>query len=150
MEYIRPNMRTFGLNVCIGFFYCIGCMVVPWVAVYSQTWRTFLIFITLPLLIVLTFYFIVPESAQWLISRKRIDDSIRCFQRIAKMNGKTIPDTAIEDLKKYCELNISSQKTGHLIGLFKTPCLRRKICILIFKSLVSNFNLQYMVVQLAL
>lgn len=129
-------MRTFGLNVTIGVFYCIGCMVVPWVAVVSQTWRYFLFYISIPFLFVFTFYFMVPESAQWLISRNKVDDAIECFQRIAKINKKIVTDEAVQDLRKYCDANIhvSKQSQSNLFSLFRTPCLRRKVCILIFKS----------------
>jgi hypothetical protein len=35
MEYLRPDMRTLGLNMCIGLFYCVGTIAVPWVALVA-------------------------------------------------------------------------------------------------------------------
>lgn len=135
MEYIRPSMRTCGLNFCIGVFYCLSSMCVPWTAVLVGNWRNFLLTIAFPHLIVALFYLCVPESAQWLISKGRIDEAIQCFQRIAKVNKKIIDDDAIEGLRRYAQVHINVQKKHeNFFGLLKTPKLRRKTLILIFKS----------------
>lgn len=134
MEYVRPSLRTMGLNLCIGIFYCFSCMAVPWVAVLLKNWRYFLLTISLPHIIILSFYFIVPESAQWLISKKQITKAIECFKKIANINKKIINDKELYGLKMYYEKNIPSEKHENLYGLIKTPKLRRKTIILIFKS----------------
>lgn len=110
-------------------------MAVPWLAVLLQNWKTFLIVISFPHLSILTFYFLVPESAQWLISKGRTEEAIKCFKRIAKMNKKTINEKYIESLRQYCKDHITtSTRHESLLGLLKTPKLRRKTLILIFKS----------------
>ncbi|PSN44621.1 hypothetical protein C0J52_10017 [Blattella germanica] len=88
MEYMRPDMRTFGLNLCIGVFYCIGCVVSPWLALFSGDWRYFLFGISAPMLLVPALAFLLPESAGWLINKGRIEDAVLRFNRIAKINGK--------------------------------------------------------------
>ncbi|KAJ8951423.1 hypothetical protein NQ318_006852 [Aromia moschata] len=139
MEYIKPSLRTFGLNLCIGIFYCLSCMAVPWVAVLLGNWRLFLVFISIPHLFVLGFFCLVPESAQWLISKGRTDEAIECFTRIAKINRKTISVKAIEALKRYCSGHVSIKRTHEsFLGLLKTPKLRRKTLILVFKSMVMT------------
>lgn len=59
MEYVRPSMRTIGLNLCIGVFYCIGCVSVPLVAMALGTWRRFLLATSLPTTVVIGYYFVV-------------------------------------------------------------------------------------------
>jgi MFS transporter, OCT family, solute carrier family 22 (organic cation transporter), member 4/5 len=87
LEYISPRMRTFGLNLSIGVFYCLGSVITPWLAVLLGNWRYYLIATILPALIVPFFYFIIPESAQWLIAKRKLDKALVCYQRIAKFNG---------------------------------------------------------------
>lgn len=87
MEYVRPSTRTLGLNLCIGVFYCISSMLVPWTAVLLGSWQYFLLFLSVPMLTVLSFYYIVPESAQWLLSKGKLDEAISCFKRIAEVRG---------------------------------------------------------------
>ena len=100
MEYMRPNMRTFGLNLCIGIFYCLGCVVVPWIALVTGHWRTFLWGISAPMIVVPGFYFILPESARWLINKGRLQEAVICFNRIAAVNGRPhLPQSAVDKFK---------------------------------------------------
>lgn len=136
MEYIRPSMRTFGLNICIGIFYCIGSIVTPWIAVAVGTWKLFLLATAMPIIIVPVFYFILPESALWLISKRDVDGAIKCFQRVAKFNGRSLNKVDIEEFRDQCtELQSPvTESSASLLDLFKTPRLRRNTIILFFKS----------------
>jgi hypothetical protein len=98
MEYMRPDMRTVGLNVCIGLFYWLGCMVLPWVALLSGEWRHFLLYVSAPILLVIPYYWLLPESARWLIDKGRVTEAVRCFKRIAAFNGRGQLPTAAVDL----------------------------------------------------
>lgn len=136
MEYLRPSMRTFGLNICIGIFYSISCMMIPWLAAWVGHWRIFLIIVSLSNLPVLLFYLIVPESAQWLMSKGRIEEAIKCFKKIAKINKKVLHPKTIESLQDYSQehINNTEHRSENFLGLLKTPNLRRKTLILMYKS----------------
>lgn len=135
MEYIRPSMRTFGLNLCIGLFYCIGSMITPWIAVAVGNWKMYLVITSLPILLVPLFYLSVQESALWLISKNEIDKAIQCFERVAKFNRKELRPETIEQFRKSCsDSNHNRKETANLLDLFKTPRLRRNTLILFFKS----------------
>jgi MFS transporter, OCT family, solute carrier family 22 (organic cation transporter), member 4/5 len=138
MEYTAPRMRTIGLNLCIGVFYCLGSVVTPWLAVWLGNWRLYLIATIVPGLVVPLFYFIIPESAQWLISRKQTDKALVCYQKIAKFNRKNLDDNFAEDFRSVVqEINVKragEQENPSMIGLFRTPRLRRLTMILFFKS----------------
>ncbi|XP_077294654.1 solute carrier family 22 member 13-like [Arctopsyche grandis] len=136
MEYVRPSMRTMGLNLCIGVFYCIGCVAVPLVAMALGTWRRFLMATSLPITVVLGYYFVVPESAQWLVSRGRAEEAAQCFKTIAKINGRQLSSSTLDAFIESSKETKSSNKSPSLLGLFATPRLRKKTCILIFKSMV--------------
>lgn len=136
MEYMRPSMRTLGLSICIGIFYCLGSMGVPWIAVLVGNWRTFLLVTALPLGLVPLFYFVVPESAQWLISKQKYDKAVACLKRVAKINGRQIDDSVYEQFIEDCKISQKNLQTSkqNMLGLFKTPRLRRNTFILFFKS----------------
>lgn len=138
IEYIAPRMRTVGLNLCIGIFYCFGSVISPWIAVWLGNWQLYLIATIAPALIVPLFYFVIPESAQWLISKNKVDKALVCYQRIAKFNQKELGEDFISDFKS-CVSDINSkrafeEKNPSVIALFKTPRLRRLTMILFFKS----------------
>lgn len=135
MEYIRPSMRTFGLNLCIGLFYCLGSMITPWIAVAVGHWHMYLLVTSLPILLVPTFYFYVQESALWLISKNEVEKAIKCFEQVAKHNRRVLlPDTLNEFRKDCSNLNLNQKDTANLLDLFKTPRLRKSTLILFFKS----------------
>lgn len=135
MEYLRPSMRTFGLNICIGIFYCLASVAVPWTAMLLTSWRSFLIFISIPHAFVALFYIVVPESAQWLVSRGRIEEAINCLQRVAKTNKKQISEEVLSGFRNYIDVHLRKKvENKSFFALMKTPKLRRKTCILIFKS----------------
>lgn len=133
-------MRTIGLNLCIGVFYCIGSVVTPWVAVLLSTWKSYLLYTSLPIAAVPLFYFILPESAHWLISKGDIEGAIVCYRRVARYNGKTLDNNTIEHFREIfqieklkCNAEFSRKSPG-LLDLFKTKRLRRMTLILFFKS----------------
>lgn len=131
-------MRTFGLNLVMGIFYCMGSMITPWIAVYLQSWKLYLTYTALPFAVIPFFYFVLPESAQWLISKKDIDGAIVMFRRVAKMNGKVLDEKTIDEFRRYqknkLEKSPDTDSTPSLWSLFKTPRLRRLTLILFFKS----------------
>lgn len=146
-------MRTFGLNLCIGIFYCLGSVITPWIAVYLGSWKLYLIYTSMPIAIVPFFYFILPESAQWLISKNDIEGAIVCFRRVARFNGRTLDNDTIEMFRAHHKETMLKQRGSRLgangeegdidafkpvkatlFGLFKTKRLRRHTLILFFKS----------------
>lgn len=109
---------------------------IPWLATWVGHWRIFLTIVSLSNLLVLLFYLIVPESAQWLMSKGRIEEAIECFKKIAKINKKVLHGKAIESIQDYSQqhINNTEHKSENFLGLLKTPNLRRKTLILMYKS----------------
>lgn len=139
LEYIAPRMRTLGLNLCIGVFYCLGSVATPWIAVWLGNWKLYLLATIIPALVVPSFYFILPESAEWLISKNRVDQALVCYKRIAKYNRRELDEEFIENFRNVAtdinEKRIKSNEMNpSLLALFKTPRLRRLTLILFFKS----------------
>ncbi|XP_065355054.1 organic cation transporter-like protein [Calliphora vicina] len=137
MEYLRPSLRTVGLSICIGLFYCLGSMSAPWIAVLMHSWRGFLLATSIPLITVPLFYFVVPESVQWLISKQKYDKAVECLQRVAKINGKVVDESIYNEFIEECKRSqLHTKVAPNLWGLFATPRLRRNTLILFFKSMV--------------
>jgi MFS transporter, OCT family, solute carrier family 22 (organic cation transporter), member 4/5 len=138
LEYVAPRMRTIGLNLCIGVFYCLGSVLTPWLAVWLGNWKLYLIASIVPAFIVPSFYFIIPESAQWLISRNQLDKALICYQKIAKFNQKELDESFTVDFRSVVmeinEKRAAEDENPSVIALFKTPRLRRLTLILFFKS----------------
>lgn len=122
-------------------------MVTPWIAVYLGSWKSYLIYTSLPIAVVPFFYFILPESAQWLISKNDIEGAIVCYRRVARFNGRILDNDTIDSFRAfYHNQALKYPRTARgpgLLDLFKTKRLRRNTLILFFKSLVelNSYNL---------
>lgn len=138
LEYIKPSMRTLGLNLVVGLFYCLGLVFTPWLAVVAGNWQRYLTMTSLPILSISLFYFIIQESAQWLVTRNDLDGAIRRLRNVAKFNGKKVSDEDFNEFRKYCEKQRikDGDKQSNLIDMFKTPRMRKHTLILFFKSMV--------------
>lgn len=139
LEYLRQSSRTFGLNLCIGIFYCLGSVLTPLIALQIGEWRLFLEATAIPLLVVPSFWFILPESIHWLVAAKKPERALDMLTKVAKFNGKVLPDKFTEEFKDAYENYSNERAKGNgaqetLCGLFRTPRLRKNMLILFFKS----------------
>ncbi|XP_030373515.1 organic cation transporter protein [Scaptodrosophila lebanonensis] len=141
LEYIRPSMRTLGLNMAVGLFYCMGLVVTPWLAVWAGHWKIYLACTSLPILLVTLYYFVVQESAQWLVTRNDIDGAIKRLKRVAKFNGCRVTQAEFDEFRRHCQITREMQggddkKHATLLDMFRTPRMRKNTLILFFKSMV--------------
>lgn len=137
LEYIRPSMRTLGLNLGVGLFYCLGLVFTPWIAVVAGHWQYFLATTSIPLLSVVLFYFMISESAQWLVTRNDVEGAIKRLKRVARFNGKTVSEDDFDEFRTYCEKSKrKTEEKSNIIDMFRTPRLRKHTLILFFKSMV--------------
>ncbi|XP_017112390.1 organic cation transporter protein-like [Drosophila elegans] len=138
-EYLSPQHRTFGLNIILGVFYCIGLIISPWMAIWLGNWRSYLWAASLPALGMLIYPFCLHESAEWLLTKGKFDKAVSNLRSIAKFNGRRVEDSVfVEFVKHYREKLQSSQKTSsdNFVGMLRTPRLRKFTIILLIKSMI--------------
>ena len=85
------------------------------------------------------YYFLVQESAQWLITRNDIDGAIKRLKRVAKFNGADVSQQEFDEFRKHCEIHHEEQggdnrKGDSIKDMFRTPRMRKHTIILFFKS----------------
>ncbi|XP_049806806.1 organic cation transporter protein-like [Schistocerca nitens] len=112
MEYMGERWRTAGLNATVGAFYGVG-----------------------PLL-----FLLLPESARWLLQAGRPQRAAACYRSVAAANGRLrhLPHDLVERLQEmsYKITAEAAETSASVFGLLKTPVLRRRTLILVFKSMV--------------
>ncbi|XP_043654515.1 organic cation transporter protein [Drosophila teissieri] len=146
LEYVSPSLRNVGLNTVLGSFYCLGLIGACWLAVWVGHWRLFLACSSVPLLLVTLFYFLVQESAQWLVTRNDVDGAIRRLERVAKINRRQVADEDFREFRSYCEQHYrkDNDKEEHakLLDMLKTPRMRSTAfkLLLIFIIIVPCYN----------
>ncbi|XP_055905520.1 solute carrier family 22 member 13-like [Eupeodes corollae] len=144
-EYIRPSKRTFGLNIIPGIFYCLGLVMIPWMAVSMGNWRNFLFLESIPIATVVFYAFFLCESAQWLITRQDYEGAVKCLKHVAKFNRRTVEESVFDEFEKYCRNTIQKcidekHIDDNFFGMFKTPRLRKITIILLIKSMIITIS----------
>ncbi|XP_059183087.1 solute carrier family 22 member 13-like isoform X2 [Centropristis striata] len=105
-----------------------GLMTLSGIAYLIRNWRILQFVLFSPLVVVLViFYWILPESARWLITQGRKKEAIKEVRRAAKVNGRTVP----EDLLDKLEVGDTS-KRGSMLDLFRISYLRKRALIMSF------------------
>ncbi|XP_016935724.3 organic cation transporter-like protein [Drosophila suzukii] len=144
-EYLSPKSRTFGLNIILAIFYCFGLMTSPWAAIWIGNWRRYLWLASLPALGVLIYPFLICESAQWLLTKKKYDEAVACLKKVAKFNGRLVEETIFDEFVKYYreraqrEYKLNGQEDTFL-AMLKTPRLRRFTMTLLLKSVIITLS----------
>ncbi|XP_078071222.1 organic cation/carnitine transporter 2-like isoform X2 [Mustelus asterias] len=75
------------LGVCM--FYAIGYIILPIFAYYIRNWRMLLLALTIPEVLYIPFWWLIPESPRWLITQGRVTEAEKIVQDFAKKNGIT-------------------------------------------------------------
>ncbi|XP_060621215.1 solute carrier family 22 member 4 [Anolis sagrei] len=104
------------LGVCI--FFAIGYMLLPLFAYFIRDWRMLLLALTLPGVLCVPLWWIIPESPRWLISQGRFEEAEVIIRKAAAKNGVPAPavifdSTEVQDLK--------TRQQSMILDLFRTP-----------------------------
>lgn len=68
-------------------------------AMYVHNFRSVIQIFSIPGLLIILYFWILPESVRWLLVTGRIDRAIRTLKRIAKCNGRELSERSIEMIK---------------------------------------------------
>lgn len=140
MEMVGPSMRLFAGVVAMMFF-SLGYMLTAAFAYFITDWRWLQIGLTLPGVLFLCYYWFIPESARWLLSKKRKAEAVDIIEKAAKENRVTIPqevyDNLIEDTLEQKPKD-ENEKEPTVLDLFRYPNLRNKSLLIFFSWFVNS------------
>merc|ERR1711953_1302080 len=141
MEIVSPELRT-PFGIMTQFPFAIGVCILPLVAYFIRDWNHLQLAISLPCLVLTSYYWFMPESPRWLIQARKFTEAKAVLTEAAKENGKTIPDSAefLEMIKSLEEKKDTVEATSetstfsekfatafHEIKLlFATPQMRKR------------------------
>lgn len=101
-------------------------MILSGIAYVIRNWRILQLVLFSPLVLVLgIFYWILPESARWLITQGRKEEAIKEIRRAAKVNGRKVP----EDLLDKLDAEVTS-KRQNMLDIFRISYLRKRALVM--------------------
>ncbi|KAM4606047.1 solute carrier family 22 member 13-like [Polymixia lowei] len=124
-EWTGTSKRSF-VTICAHSFFSVGLMVMSGIAYFIRNWRILHLVLSSPLVLTLgVFYWILPESARWLVTQGRQDEAREQVRRAAKVNGRQVPEALLDKLEAE-----GTSKTGNMLDLFRLSYLRKRVIIM--------------------
>ncbi|XP_022209403.2 organic cation transporter-like protein [Drosophila obscura] len=148
MEMVGPAKRLYA-GIFVMMFFSVGFMLTAAFAYFIHDWRWLQIGLTLPGLIFMCYYWIIPESARWLLSKGRKECAIANMQKAARFNRVDITPEVLSALldegsgpadKQQMDLDKDKKKEPlpSVWDLFCYPNLRRKTLLIFLDWLVTS------------
>ncbi|NWI30581.1 S22A3 protein, partial [Sula dactylatra] len=142
-EIVGSEQRIIGIVIQI--FFTLGIMILPGIAYLIPTWQGIQLAISLPNFLFLLYYWVVPESPRWLLTRKKGEKALKIMHDIAKHNGKYLSP-------HYSEITITNEEVSNpsFLDLVRTPQMRRNTLILMYAWFTSALTYQGLVMRLGI
>ncbi|XP_021246964.1 solute carrier family 22 member 3 isoform X2 [Numida meleagris] len=142
-EIVGSDQRIVGIVIQI--FFTLGIMILPGIAYLVPTWQGIQLAISLPNFLFLLYYWVVPESPRWLLTRKKGEKALKIMHDIAKHNGKYLSP-------HYSEITVSNVEVTNpsFLDLVRTPQMRRNTLILMYAWFTSALIYQGLVMRLGI
>lgn len=144
IEMVGPQHRVL-CTIVLNIGYSIGLVALAGIVYIVRDWRYLSLAVSVPLLLLYSCFFVLPESPRWLIATGNFKKAAKIMKTMAKFNGKTIPDDYEQVLRQKLQRPIQQQVTSPVIDedeptfatigmldLFKSPNMRAKTLIITF------------------
>ncbi|XP_017013579.1 organic cation transporter protein [Drosophila takahashii] len=97
IELVGPKRRVLACSV-ITVFYAVGEVLLAMSAKAFSDWRILLRITYTPSLILLAYFWILPESVRWLLSQGKEERAKNILRRAASVNKRELPETMLDKL----------------------------------------------------
>ncbi|XP_063902776.1 organic cation transporter protein-like [Zophobas morio] len=124
MEIVGLEWRT-TIGIIYQIPFNIGHLLLPLFSYFLRDWRYFQLAISLPSVVLISYYWILPESPRWLLTVGKKEKAIKLLEKAAHRN-KLPTESIKEDVYNYMQKNeISEEKQGgNIMDLVRTPTMR--------------------------
>lgn len=151
-EICGPKFRA-PFGILTQFPFGIGAAIMPLIAYFVREWMKLQLCISVPCVCLLSYYWFVPESPRWLISKGRFDEALKILKGGAKTNKMTMPpDNEILDMMEKVKQQSEEDEEEaanpttlgekaldafkEIINLVRTPEMRKRTLNVFFSWLV--------------
>uniref|UniRef100_A0A3Q3SNH7 Solute carrier family 22 member 3 n=1 Tax=Mastacembelus armatus TaxID=205130 RepID=A0A3Q3SNH7_9TELE len=141
--------RTVG--ILYQMFFSIGLLILPPLAYFIAEWRWLQVVITAPYILMLSYYWFIPESPRWLLSQKKTSKAVKITEDMAKENKMTLPKKEPADYTTLTGDTADSDSTSaSFLDLIRTPKMRKHTLILSYNWFTSAVVYQGLVMRLGI
>ncbi|KRK01260.1 uncharacterized protein Dyak_GE20524, isoform B [Drosophila yakuba] len=134
LEYVGPKYRTLVANLSLALFYCPFTMLMPWIALSAGNWRRFSSFTSLPIVLAMFSFFLLPESARWLVSVGQIDKAMEILKNVIEVNKKYVSQEVLDLFEASCTQFYKEELNGRdftVCSIFRGKRMARYMILMI-------------------
>ncbi|XP_078000073.1 organic cation transporter protein-like [Glandiceps talaboti] len=144
-EVVGPTKRTACGMVMMAFF-SIGYMLLALFAYLIRTWWILQLVLTVPSILFVSYWWVLPESPRWLLSVGKKKEALTVIRKMAKVNKVSLPDDvingswkpSIEDEPKKSEEVVEIRSRFLIFEIFRLSNMRKKTLILMYNWTVNT------------
>lgn len=137
LETVGPSKRIW-TGMFVQIFFAIGEMYLAFVAYLIRDWKWINLACALPCVIYLSYWWFIPESPRWLISKGRLDESKKILEKVAKVNRRHIPAHLYKpSTEKKKDEQDPHAKLWHILA---RPVLLKRTLILMFNWMIVSMT----------
>ncbi|XP_069129266.1 organic cation transporter protein-like isoform X2 [Argopecten irradians] len=126
VELVGPSKRKYA-GIIIAFFFSIGLMVLAGVSYLVRHWYYISIICSTPAAFFLLYWWLIPESLRWLLSKGKYEKANAIIQKAAKVNKVKIEKNVFEEEEK-----VQQEPTGTMWQLFSSRVLLLRTLVILF------------------
>ncbi|XP_064212411.1 LOW QUALITY PROTEIN: solute carrier family 22 member 3 [Tribolium castaneum] len=150
VELVGPKRRVL-ISTLLSSSYTLGEVFVAGLAWIFQDWRHVInghvikqlniisrlvnYFLYTPPLFLFVYFWIIPESIRWNLSKGKTDDAKNTLRQVASVNGKELSEHSLEKLFKVSQI----ESNDSFFDVFKTPILICRLVVCFFCWMTCSF-----------
>uniref|UniRef100_T1IXG3 Major facilitator superfamily (MFS) profile domain-containing protein n=1 Tax=Strigamia maritima TaxID=126957 RepID=T1IXG3_STRMM len=142
MEMLQPKMRD-NFGVLSSFGWLSGMALMAGICWIVGEWRHVQLALTLPSIIAFFYFWFIPESMRWLITKQKVDKAEELARKIAKFNKIELSANVRAQIELFCldcikKERYCSNRKYTFIDLVRTPVIRKYTLILAFVGFTAS------------
>jgi MFS family permease len=131
MEIIGIKWREL-ISVLYQIPFNLGHLTLPLFAYFIRDWDRLQFALSIPSIILISYYWLLPESPRWLFAVGRVDESVKVLEKAAKCNNLPT-DNIRNELETISKAKTEAVARGNFLDLFRTRNM-------LVKTVCMNFN----------
>ena len=138
LEIMAPAHRTMaGMMICV--FFAAALMSLAGLAYIFNSWFQLELVTAFPFLVLLSYWWIVPESPRWLISQGRTNEAKMVMISVAKWNRKQIDENFFKELHQLADQTEAktNNQASFWVMLKNYPTTRKNFILITFNWLAN-------------
>ncbi|KAM9308188.1 uncharacterized protein PAF06_012352 [Gastrophryne carolinensis] len=125
-EWVGPSKRAYAI-ISGHILFAMGQMILAGLAYSIRDWRTLQLVCSAPVGLLFFYFWVLPESPRWLLTKGKHEQANKLLQRAAAINKKKLPEEIFTQLQVK-----KNTKQGNIFDLLRIPALRRVTLIISF------------------